>query len=146
MRFQLSPVSIFLVTSALLTACGGGGSSSPKPPDTALTAEQLYQNNLKKIRASTVRNTNLDNSPYRQVPMADIPIDALLGPREDYIRGDDGVVPGQPGGNPEPGFPTQGLAHFASHANSHTLLMTIRWCIPTSPAHPICICFGATPM
>jgi hypothetical protein len=115
MRFQLSPVSIFLVTSALLTACGGGGgggSSSPKPQDTALTAEQLYQNNLKKIRASTVRNTNLDNSPYRQVPMADIPIDALLGPREDYIRGDDGVVPGLPGGNPEPGFPTQGAGTF----------------------------------
>ena len=41
-----------------------------------------------------------------------IPVSALLGPREDYIRGDDGVIPGAPAGNPEPGFPATGVGTF----------------------------------
>jgi Domain of unknown function (DUF1996)/Ricin-type beta-trefoil lectin domain-like len=71
-----------------------------------------YADNLKKIRAASVRNTNLDSSKYLNTPMASINISDLLGPREDYIRGDDGVVPGAPGGNPEEGFPTQGVGTF----------------------------------
>jgi hypothetical protein len=72
----------------------------------------LYTENLRKIRAATVRNTNLDNSKFLNTPMASINTAELLGPREDYIRGDDGVVPGNPGGNPEEGFPTQGVGTF----------------------------------
>ncbi len=44
--------------------------------------------------------------------MGSVTVASLLGPREDYIRGDDGVVPGMPGGNPEPGFPAQGVGTF----------------------------------
>jgi Domain of unknown function (DUF1996) len=122
MQFQLTPVSALIIAATLLTACGGSGgnnnsTSSPSgqnpttnPPQ--VSAEQLYQNQLKKIRASTTRNTNLDNSKFRLTPMAAIPINELLGSRDDYIRGDDGIVPGMPGGNPEPGFPAQGVGTF----------------------------------
>jgi hypothetical protein len=117
MRFCTFHIYLLASVAALLSACGGGGSAgggsvSPKTQEATPTAEQLYLNNLKKIRASTVRNTNLDASQYRLTPMAEIPVNALLGPREDYIRGDDGVVPGSPGGNPEPGFPDTGVGTF----------------------------------
>ncbi len=81
--------------------------ASAAPP-----ANSNYQSNLQKIRAARVRNTNLDSSSFRNTPMTDIPIAALLGPRTDYITGDDGSVPGNPGGNPEPGFPTKGVGTF----------------------------------
>jgi Domain of unknown function (DUF1996) len=71
-----------------------------------------YQSNLDRIRAARVRNTNLDTSPYRATPMAALPITFLLGPREPYITGDDGSVPGNPGGNPEAGFPASGVGTF----------------------------------
>jgi hypothetical protein len=92
-----------------------GGSSEPPPPPPPPTEppiSQLYQDNLNKIRAATVRNRNLDSSKYLNTPMAAVAVNDLLGPREDYIRGDDGVVPGNPGGNPEEGFPTQGVGTF----------------------------------
>ncbi len=83
-------------------------SGNVEPPPVAT----LYSENLKKILAVKVRNTNLDNSKFLNTPMAAINTAELLGPREDYIRGDDGVVPGAPGGNPEEGFPTQGVGTF----------------------------------
>jgi Domain of unknown function (DUF1996) len=64
------------------------------------------------IQAASVRNANLDGSRFKNTPMASIPIADLLGPRTDYITGDDGKVPGPPAGNPEPGFPAQGVGTF----------------------------------
>jgi Domain of unknown function (DUF1996)/Ricin-type beta-trefoil lectin domain-like len=84
----------------------------PPPPPPPPPVSSLYGENLKKIRAASVRNTNLDNSKYLNTPMASINTADLLGPREDYIRGDDGKVPGAPGGNPEEGFPAQGVGTF----------------------------------
>jgi Domain of unknown function (DUF1996)/Ricin-type beta-trefoil lectin domain-like len=83
-------------------------SGQVEPPPVAT----MYGENLKKILAATARNTSLDNSKFLNTPMAAINTTELLGPREDYIRGDDGVIPGAPGGNPEEGFPTQGVGTF----------------------------------
>jgi Domain of unknown function (DUF1996) len=85
---------------------------TPTPPTPPAPPESNYQKNLQKIRAASVRNTNLDGSAYRNTPMSQIPIDALLGSRTDYITGDDGVVPGSPAGNPEFGFPASGVGTF----------------------------------
>lgn len=119
------------VAVVALAACGGGDPPQPpvggvnegatppaptappaSPPPAEPPTAQLYQENLRKIRASTARNTNLDRSKYLSTPMSAINVADLLGPREDYIRGDDGVVPGLPGGNPEEGFPAQGVGTF----------------------------------
>jgi hypothetical protein len=59
-----------------------------------------------------VRNTHTDASKFAKTPMAAIAVNELLGPRLDYVTGDDGVVPGNPGGNPEPGFPATGVGTF----------------------------------
>ncbi len=121
MNYSHALIGLKISTCLFLASCGGAGSSNVAPIDGGngggsnpipLSAEQLYQNNLTKIRASTARNTNLDASKFLNTPMAAIPVDELLGPRDDYIRGDDGVVPGMPGGNPEPGFPATGAGTF----------------------------------
>lgn len=80
-----------------------------------VTVTSDYQYNLRLITSSTVRNRNLDNSRFLYTPMVHLPIDSaspLLGSRTDYIRGDDGSVPGAPGGNPEPGFPARNAGTF----------------------------------
>jgi Domain of unknown function (DUF1996) len=71
-----------------------------------------YESNLQKIRAARVRNTNTDASGFRDTAMSAIPVSQLLGPREAYITGDDGKIPGPPAGNPEPGFPAKGVGTF----------------------------------
>lgn len=66
-----------------------------------------YQKNLQMITAASVRNRNLDDSAYRNTPMANIPTGStspLLGPRSDYLQ--------SAGGNPEVGFPARGVGTF----------------------------------
>ncbi len=62
------------------------------------------QANLDLIRSSSVRNTNHDNSPYRDIAQADLQIEDHFGPRSDYL--------GNPGGNSEQSFPVGGGGQF----------------------------------
>lgn len=111
----------------LVVACGGGG-SNPQTPSASEDANKrprpgvsppappsaAYADNLALIRAATVRNRNADNSKFATTPMAKIPAgptSELLGPREAYLKGDDGQ-PGNPGGNPELTFPDVGVGTF----------------------------------
>ena len=63
-----------------------------------------YEGNLAMIRASSVRNTNHDASPWRDTPMDQLTIENHLGPRSDYLN--------LPGGNPEQSFPTREGGQF----------------------------------
>lgn len=63
-----------------------------------------YDANLEMIRASSVRNKNHDNSPYRSVPQARLRIKDHLGPRSEYLT--------SPGGNSEQAFPTPEGGNF----------------------------------
>jgi hypothetical protein len=77
----------------------GGGTVTPPASN--------YQQNLAMIKNGTVRNRNLDSSPYRNTPMASLPTgdsSPLLGPRSDYL--------GNPGGNPEVAFPAKNVGTF----------------------------------
>ena len=74
-----------------------------------------YHENLRLIKNASVRNRNLDNSSFRNTAMAHLPIgpeSPLLGSRLDYIRGEDGSIPGNPGGNPEPNFAARNVGTF----------------------------------
>ncbi|MGB5759747.1 MAG: DUF1996 domain-containing protein, partial [Acidimicrobiales bacterium] len=63
-----------------------------------------YRSNLDLIRASSVRNRNHDNSPYRNTPSASLNLQSLYGPRNEYL--------GNPGGNPEQAFPVANGGQF----------------------------------
>lgn len=76
------------------TSSTSGGGSAPSGPVSA-----NYGENLALIKGvTTYRNTNQDNSPYKSIASANLPIDSLLGPRSEYL--------GNPAGNPEQDFPT----------------------------------------
>jgi hypothetical protein len=64
------------------------------------------------IRKSTTRNTLLDGSRFRDVPMDRIPIDELYGPRSDYLKMEPSRIPGFPDEGTEPGFPAQNVGTF----------------------------------
>lgn len=64
------------------------------------------------IRKATTRNTLQDSSRWRDVPMASISINDLLGPRADYLQPAPSRLPGFPDEGPEPGFPAQGVGTF----------------------------------
>jgi len=56
-----------------------------------------YDNNLHLIRSQVVRNRNLDSSPHRGTPSAELVPEEHYGPRSDYLN--------NPGFNPEQSFP-----------------------------------------
>jgi len=56
------------------------------PAGSAL-AQSTYAENLNMIRASSVRNTNHDNSAWRSTPMSALRIQDHFGPRSDYVAG-----------------------------------------------------------
>ena len=67
------------------------------------------------IRQATTRNTIPDSSRFRNVAMANIPTEDLLGPREDYMKLSPSRLPAAskyPDEGNEPGFPTQGVGTF----------------------------------
>ena len=45
-----------------------------------------YEKNLARIKASSLRNRNEDDSRFLDTPMAELPVDKLLGPRADYRK------------------------------------------------------------
>ena len=53
-----------------------------KPPP----GKSTYRQNLRKIKAASVRNTNEDDSRFLNTPMAALPVNELLGPRSDYKK------------------------------------------------------------
>ena len=63
-----------------------------------------YIDHLDIIRSQSVRNTNHDNSLFRDVKADEIVQADHLGPRSDYL--------GDPNGNNEPHFPTDGGGQF----------------------------------
>ena len=73
-------------------------------PTSADPSADPYAENLAMIRAATVRNSNHDDSPYRDTPMDNVPIEPLLGTRSEYLT--------EPGGNPENHFPDEGSGQF----------------------------------
>ena len=77
---------------------------APAPEAPAPEAAGNYDENLEMIKSASVRNTNHDDSPYLNTAMADIPTEALLGPRAEYLE--------VPGGNPEQSFPTENVGSF----------------------------------
>ncbi len=65
-----------------------------------------YGANLAMLKSVSYRNRNLDNSPFRNVPSAQLPLDGgpLFGPRSEYLN--------NPGGNPEQSFPVSSGGQF----------------------------------
>ncbi|MEM8924315.1 MAG: DUF1996 domain-containing protein [Actinomycetota bacterium] len=57
-----------------------------------------YQEHLDFVLDASVRNRNHDDSPFLEVPSADLVPEDLYGPRSDYLQ--------RAGGNPENAFPT----------------------------------------
>jgi hypothetical protein len=68
------------------------------------TGSSGYDGNLKLIRDSSVRNTNHDDSPHRDLAQDNLLLGNHFGPRSDYL--------GNPGGNPEQAFPVSGGGQF----------------------------------
>lgn len=76
-------------------------SPTPNPPGTNTS----YAQNLAMINAVTAyRNTNEDNSPYKNTASAQLPVESLYGPRTDYLN--------NPAGNPEQDFPVDEGGQF----------------------------------
>lgn len=78
--------------------------TSEPTPDATDAPNQEYDLNLQRIKSSSVRNRNHDNSPFAETVMAEIPIEQLYGPRSVYL--------GNPGGNPENSFPVEEGGQF----------------------------------
>lgn len=96
------------LAAVVLAACAGDAAPTaavPTPPG-AGPVPSAAATHLALLRAASVRNRNHDASPYREVRMADVPIDPLLGPRSDYVNA---VTVS---GNPEPDFPVTGVGTF----------------------------------
>ena len=87
------------------------GSAQSQTPDPAFS-EEAYVENLDLIKASTIRSTVQDNSPFTDVSSAELPVEQLYGPRSEYLN--------NPDGNPEQSFPIPGGGQFrASCEFSH---------------------------
>ncbi len=85
---------------ATTTTTGDTGGAPARPPFDPVA----YQENLDLLLASTVRNTNHDDSPYIDVPSAELVLEDLYGPRSDYLQ--------DAGGNSEIAFPTEAGGQF----------------------------------
>lgn len=63
-----------------------------------------YRTNLALLRSATVRNTNHDQSPFRDMPSAELVMADHLGPRSEYLDA--------PGGNGETAWPVPAGGQF----------------------------------
>ncbi len=66
--------------------------NTPGVTATPVAGGNDYASNLAKIKASTFRNTAPDNSPYRNVASANLPVNSLLGPWSDYKSSDEDLA------------------------------------------------------
>ncbi|MFK8080650.1 MAG: DUF1996 domain-containing protein [Granulosicoccus sp.] len=105
------PVTLLLMTLSGLPLSMVWAQSSDMPGN--------YADNLELIRSASPRNTNHDNSPWRDTPQDDLVIDNHLGPRSDYLSsGLDLDSPPfysgkeHPGATPEGAFPDEGGGQF----------------------------------
>lgn len=71
--------------------------SAPTASAAVVGTSADYQSNLAMIKSASVRNTNLDGSPYRATPMDQLVLEDHYGPRSEYLN--------NPGMNPEHAFP-----------------------------------------
>ena len=81
-----------------------GAIGDGNPGSAPLVTTGNYKSNLALVKSATHRNRNLDNSKFRNTPMASIPIEQLFGPRSEYLN--------NPGGNPEQAFPWKDGGQF----------------------------------
>jgi hypothetical protein len=70
---------------------------APTNPTTPAPTTGSYEDNLKMIKAASVRNRNHDNSPYSATAQSSLPLDPssspLFGSREEYVqKGEPGVA------------------------------------------------------
>ncbi len=93
-------------TSAPTAAPTSAPTAAPTPAPTQGPSTGSYEQNLQLIQNVSVRNTNHDGSPYRDVPQAELVIENHLGPRSDYLEIPDGV------GHPEQSFPVDEGGQF----------------------------------
>ena len=112
---------VFRVATGVIGSVVGddGGSVATPSIDFASAAADggfesslTYADNLNMLRSASVRNTNHDNSPYRNVPSAELRLEDHYGPRSEYLS--------EVSGNPEPSFPIAAGGQFrASCEFSH---------------------------
>ncbi len=100
-----TPSSAAPTTTATTAAPTTTAAPATQAPTTAaITGSLDYRSNLEMIRSVSVRNKNHDNSPYRNTASASLNLQALYGPRNEYL--------GNPGGNPEQAFPVANGGQF----------------------------------
>jgi hypothetical protein len=99
---ETSSASAATGTASTQGRTNGTGAAATGSPAAGTSAD--YQSNLTMIRSASVRNTNHDNSAYRNTPMDQIVPEKLYGPRSEYLQ--------SAGFNPEQSFPVPNGGQF----------------------------------